>query len=373
MIAWRRAWFGLAALLAAACAADPAPTPAPDCGSDASAGVHVPAADVICDKLSSYHLFAGPMAELRPADALVPYDLATPLFTDYALKYRMVYVPQGQKATISPDGVLEFPVGSMLVKTFAIARDLRQPEGERRIYETRLLIHRAEGWDVLPYIWNEQQTDATYAPIGATVAVEWTHYDGTPRHTDYGIPNRNQCKECHGYTAAGTRRKVLIPVGPKVKHLNKTYSYDSGSANQLEHWQELGILAGVTDTTAMPALADFANYALPLTDRVRAYLDANCAHCHNPEGAAAASGLLLAAEISDPLALGICKVPIRSIGDNSEFDIKPGEPDASGLINRITVTAGPDIMPRLGRTVVHAEAVEALRTWIATMSGSCTD
>jgi hypothetical protein len=36
------------------------------------------------EKLSDYGLFTGKLADLVPAADLVPYDLNTPLFTDYA-------------------------------------------------------------------------------------------------------------------------------------------------------------------------------------------------------------------------------------------------------------------------------------------------
>ncbi|UPT66754.1 MAG: hypothetical protein M0D57_20360 [Sphingobacteriales bacterium JAD_PAG50586_3] len=46
------------------------------------------------EKLSEYNLFAGKMADLVPNEGLLPYDLNTPLFSDYAEKARFVFVPK---------------------------------------------------------------------------------------------------------------------------------------------------------------------------------------------------------------------------------------------------------------------------------------
>ncbi|MEM8754311.1 MAG: hypothetical protein AAGF90_15145, partial [Pseudomonadota bacterium] len=57
--------------------------------------------------LSAYGLFADPGAQ-KPAAGVVPYDLATPLFTDHAEKLRFVYAPG--PAEWSEDEAFEFPV-----------------------------------------------------------------------------------------------------------------------------------------------------------------------------------------------------------------------------------------------------------------------
>jgi len=51
------------------------------------------------ENLSEYNFFAGKMADLQPADGIVPYDLNTPLFTDYAVKARFIKLPAGKKCT----------------------------------------------------------------------------------------------------------------------------------------------------------------------------------------------------------------------------------------------------------------------------------
>jgi hypothetical protein len=111
-----------------------------------------------------------------------------------------------------------------------------------------------------------------------------------------------------------------------------------------------------------------------LDHRARSYLDVNCGHCHSATGAADTSGLFLnAAEVS-LRRLGACKPPIaagRGTGGR-QVSIAPGEPDASILIFRVDATDPGIMMPELGRTTVHVEGVELLRSWVASLPGDCT-
>src|SRR5207244_1098077 len=108
----------------------------------------------------AYGLFLGSGQTQEPAPGVIPYDINTPLFSDYATKYRFVRLPPGTQATYHDSEVFEFPVGTILVKTFAYLHDLTEPAQGGRLVETRLLIHRPDGWIGLPYVWNDDQTEA---------------------------------------------------------------------------------------------------------------------------------------------------------------------------------------------------------------------
>src|SRR5262249_23502953 len=143
----------------------------------------------------------------------------------------------------------------------------------------------------LPFIWNAAQTDATLQITGDTPSLSWIAADGTPVTTTYLIPDVNQCKSCH---ADGTGANMGT-IGPQARHLNRGYAYADGSDNQLAHWSKLGILDGApaspSDAPRTPPYDD--PNAGTLEARARGYLDVNCAHCHNPSGRAATSGLYL--------------------------------------------------------------------------------
>ena len=232
-------------------------------------------------------LFAGNGATQEPADGVIPYDLNSPLFSDYTAKYRFVKLPPGTSAKYSADEAFDFPVGTVIAKTFAYPVDVRKPELGQRLLETRILRHEAEGWVGLPYVWNAEQTEATLDVAGSTIDVSWIHTDGSERKNNYIIPNANQCKGCHkqGETMTPDR-----PQGPALEsrfRLRRT-----ARENQLAHWTRTGALTGAPTPDAAPRLAVWDDpHSGTLDARSRAWLEVNCAHCHNPTGPARNSGL----------------------------------------------------------------------------------
>jgi len=276
-----------------------------------------------------------------PAPGVTPYRLNMPLFSDGATKLRYVYVPGSAQVRIGDQGLLQFPVGSALIKTFAFG----EGDAMHKI-ETRVLLHRADGWIALPYVWNEEQTEATLALAGKRVAAT------TPWGEDisYRVPNKNQCKECHGLQGAVT------PIGPKTRNL---------SAQWLKAF--LGSVPKGSDTMPRWEDRDSADTAAA----ARAYLDVNCAHCHRPGATASNSGLDLRWETQDPHALGIDKRPVAA-GRGSGglmFDIVPGDPEASILAYRMRSAEPGVAMPELGKATVHEEGVALVERWIAGMPG----
>lgn len=297
--------------------------------------------------LSDYGLFAD-LPHRTPAARVTPYHLNTPLFSDYAEKERYLYVPAGAKAGYDPDTVLDLPVGSALVKTFGY-----QQNGAFRPLETRLLLHRASGWVAIPYVWNADGTDAVLARAGTRIPVTFTDPAGKPRTISYKVPNQNQCKECHALAGS------ITPIGPKARNLN--------DGSQLQAL----VAAGLLDRTPAdaPRLARWDDQAPPLPARATAYLEVNCGHCHNPEGAASNSGLFLDRPDRDAVARGLLKHPVaagRGSG-NREYDIDPGHPDNSILLFRMASTEPGIAMPELGRSTAHDEAIALLTRWIAGM------
>ena len=295
--------------------------------------------------LSEYGFFldgAGRVPDAR----VIPYQLNTPLWSDGADKLRYIFLPEGAQMVADEEGgLLDLPVGSAIIKTFAFG----QGEDQRYI-ETRLLLHRADGWLALPYKWNEEQTEAKLALVGARM--ELTRPDGET--ISYQIPNKNQCKNCHQLN------DVVTPIGPKARNLSKAWLEAQVSANRIAalpdthdsvpHWDQR---AQVSDAEAL----------------ARGYLDVNCAHCHQPGGSASNSGLDLRWEQDDPYAIGIRKPPVaagRGAGGH-KVSIAPGDPDASILAFRMSSTEPGVAMPELGRSTNDEEGIAAIRAWIEGM------
>lgn len=340
------------------------------------------------ERLSEWHLLEQRDGKLAPNDGVTPYDLSSPLFSDYAHKFRTVLLPPGTSIRYGEDA-FEFPVGSVISKTFyypraaavakgsiGVRKDLVQTTPaaldlqQVRLLETRLLINTSAGWVALPYVWNAEQTEATLALAGDTLSLELVS-DAGRQSFAYLVPDTNQCAGCH---ALEHHSQKIEPIGVRARHLNKTFHYGEAAENQLAHWQKLGLLSGAPDPAQAPRNARWDDPADgDLEARARAYLDVNCGHCHRPRGAASTSGLLLHAQETDRVHLGECKIPIatgRGSGD-ALFDIVPGTPDASILLHRMLSTEADVAMPELGRALVHAEGAALIRDWIASLAGGC--
>ena len=289
--------------------------------------------------LSEFGFFTDGAAQ-RPAAGVTPYRLNTPLWSDGSDKLRFVYLPAGAKARAQGEGLLDLPVGAALIKTFKFGNQL---------IETRVLLHRADGWLALPYQWNASQTEARLVLAGARVPVT------TPAGVtiSYAIPNKNQCKECHALSGAVT------PIGPKARNLAASWLTALHRAKRLD---------AVPVVARRVPLWEARNTA-PLADAARGYLDVNCAHCHNPKASASNSGLDLRWEQSDPISLGIGKRPVaagRGSG-NLDFDIVPGDPDHSILLYRMGSLEGGISMPEVGRSSLDPDGLDIVTRWVREM------
>ncbi|WP_169567471.1 SO2930 family diheme c-type cytochrome [Sneathiella limimaris] len=315
--------------------------------------------------LSEYGLFQDAGAR-NQAEGLVLYELNNPLFTDYALKIRYLYIPkESGPATYQEDGVLEFPVGTVLVKTFAYPASFEQPDADIRYIETRLLIHKRDGWKAYPYVWNEEQTEARLKVAGKRLEIPVVWADGKSDIINYAVPNMNQCKGCHV-----NADKAFTPIGPKVRNLNRQAK--GKSENQLELLRQAGYLKGGPENleesprVPEPFNPDDGN----LQARARAYLDGNCAHCHSPGHPADTSGLYLNYEENREVHWGVNKPPVaagRGAG-GLLVDIHPGAPEKSILLFRMDSTDPGIMMPELGRSTIDQEGVELIRKFIAEMN-----
>jgi uncharacterized repeat protein (TIGR03806 family) len=298
-----------------------------------------------------------------PAAGVIPYDVNAALFMDDASKHRYVRVPDGMTIGYRDDGVWEFPEGTALVKSFGYLADMRDPSLGERLLETRLLVLEGGEWVSYIYRWNDAQTEATRVRGGARVPVTWIDEDGAMQSLTYRVPNEAQCEGCHG------DQDPVHPLGPKTAQLDRLHDYGALPVNQIDHFASLGLL-----DRAPPPEADRVRFPEPFGDdpdldrRARAYLDANCAHCHRDGGSAESSGFWLGAHITDPIALGVCRRPVAfNAPPEYAYDIVPGEPDRSIIVYRMESTE-PDVkMPELPSQLSDDDGVALIRAWIAAM------
>jgi uncharacterized repeat protein (TIGR03806 family) len=315
-------------------------------------------------KLSEYQFFTGNLADLSPATNVFPYEVNAPLFSDYAEKARFIFLPENTKMTYRDSAAFDFPLGAVIIKNFYYPHDFSRPEKGRRILETRLLLKEEKGWKALEYIWNDEQNDALLEVAGGTFPVSWLDKEGKKQEIQYVAPNLNQCKGCHSYDGK------FVPIGITARQLNRV----ENAENQLLRWQKAGRLSLPENFNpdSAPRLADYriANHqSTNHQSAARAYLDANCGHCHNAHGPASTSGMFLDIFENNSERLGVNKTPVaagRGSGDR-RFGIVPGKPSESILVFRMESDDPGIRMPELGRQLAHKEGLELIKAWIKEM------
>lgn len=378
------------------------------CNATVPAGqVNFGAAAVNCPTLDQYKLFEDaqdPRSE--PRGGGVPFVLNTKLFSDYSVKYRVLYLPPGTRGTYraaeTANATLDFPAGTIIAKTFAFANE---GNGSENVVETRLLIKRTSAngktrWDGLTYIWGIEngQRVARLALKGGTAAVNWdyTDVDSGARYTgsapSYSIPHANQCLSCHSNE---DKEPGSSPIGTKVRMLNRAYEsespFDTGQAgheiagqNQLKYLCDKGLIADCPNLVVTNGIANVERVPIfnkpgdagfaPGSDedieaRARAYLEVNCQHCHNDRGFAANTGMYLDYFRKVDNSYGICKRPTATGQEGSggrTFDIHPGDDTDSIMVFRIgpEATTPAARMPPIARSVVHVEGHALVQQWI---------
>lgn len=277
------------------------------------------------------------MANLIPAKGVNLLELSSTLFTDYAEKQRLIRLPKGQKLVIKGNGLPEFPEGTVLAKTFYYLKDKSDPASGRQILETRILLLKNGIWNAGTYQWNAAQTRAVYISASASVKVNWRTEDGTIRKIAYHIPGQQECVSCH------RSNDQVIPIGPKAMNLNRNVMRNGQEINQLTDLQHRNLLSFTVSPSAIPALPFAADTTLSLERRARAYLEINCAHCHNPNGLAYRKPLMLNYQI-----------PISKTGISFEKNNITSRMETLGYLH----------MPKLGTTVLDEKGVKLIKDYL---------
>ena len=286
--------------------------------------------------LSDMGIFTGALSNLTPAARVQLYEINSTLFTDYAKKQRLVRLPNGQKMEYNnSDQLPNFPDNTLIAKTFYYNLDESNPDAGTKIIETRVFIKVNGVWLPGTYVWNEAQTEGTFTENGSIEDVDYIDINGVARNINYVIPAQADCFTCHN------NNNVTLPIGMKLRSMNFTPS--NGNMNQLEHFGSLGILDGVTPSD-ISLLPDWTDASLDILDRGRAYIDINCAHCHQPGGEVTNFDL---------------DFRLETIFEDTGIYANRGEIEERTQSNLATYR-----MPQIGRSIVHDEAVAMLLEYL---------
>lgn len=285
----------------------------------------------------------------KGSSGMIPFDVNAALWSDGATKKRWLALPDSTAIDVDSDGDFQFPAGSVLRKNFYLSD---------QIIETRLLAYHTDGdWAGYSYQWDDTQSDATLVTAGAEKMF------GTQQ---WIYPSGADCMRCHSPVAGRS-------LGPEIAQLNRDFSFESGkTANQLFTYASIDLLgAALSETPAqLPKMATPAETTASLAARARAYLHANCSHCHRPDGPGRGSADFRY-DVSLALA-GMCNAdPVAGdLGVTGAKLVVPGN-SALSLVSLRMHAVSSARMPPLASSLVDASGTELIDAWINSLS-SCT-
>lgn len=282
--------------------------------------------------LAQTGLFAsGSSGEL--AAGVVPYTPRYVLWADGAEKERWFYLPEGTQIDTSDMDHWTFPVGTKAWKLFSL-------DGKK--LETRLLWKTEQGWFRMGFAWNDDETEATAVPSGASDV----------RGTMHDVPNRTQCNECH----TGQPDRLLGISAIQLSH--------DGAGMTLASLIADGKLSDPpADDFALPDAPDW---------NALGYMHANCGHCHNPRSDKYDRvDLDLWLRVDQLGAVSSTESYKTTVGQMLTEDattlslrIAPGDSDMSGVIARMELRGEDKAMPPIASEQVDSDGVNTVRAFI---------
>lgn len=330
-------------------------------------------------KLSETGLFRS-VEKNEPAESLIPYELNVPFWSDFAVKERFVALPKEGAVTFHEREKWEFPVGTVLVKTFWMHHDRVRMEQPRRL-ETRLMVHAPEGWAGYTYVYDEEGKDAILLGDGMVRPIEVETAEGKVSQPYY-FPSRDDCMTCH------TKAEGFV-LGLNTRQMNRTLRCGEEAANQVELWSKLGAFKEPPkqDVKQLDAFPDwgFGNWdrsgrhpsgsapkSPPKGEKevlARAWLEVNCVSCHQPNGIAAGNR-----DFRFQTPLEKLNVVDQQPGQKRRLPsswrlVKPGHPEKSDLFWRISLR-GERQMPPLATRLSDEDAIQIMKEWIERLPAS---
>ncbi|MCI0360364.1 MAG: PQQ-dependent sugar dehydrogenase [Planctomycetaceae bacterium] len=320
-------------------------------------------------KLSQTGLFAS-VEQHTPAAGVVPFTVSSRQWQDGATAEYLIALPGDSSVTLHASGKpvpglvywhnfrMHFPKDAVLLRTLSL--------GNRRV-ETQLLHFEGADWRAYTFAWRDDQTDADLVPADGS---EKELMDGQQQRV-WQFYSRSQCMSCHS-----NQSEYALAFLPE--QLNRP---GLGGENQLVALTEAGIIRRAGGDGAPLPLLDTASAAKerrianpadesePLEARARAYLHANCGHCHSDHGGGTVPlRLQFPTPVAEMKAVGVR--PTR--GDFAlpdAFIVKPGDPYASTLYFRMA-KFGRDRMPHLGSERPDEAGLKIIERWIESMAAS---
>jgi len=308
---------------------------------------------------------------MTPVSSLIPYMPNTPLWSDGALKTRYFSVPNTGGVVTASEQIAfvstnswTFPAGTVFVKTFELNTDTTNPNVRHRL-ETRLLVRDINGAVYgVTYKWRADNSDADLLSSSLIENIQITNATGISTQMWY-YPSPADCLTCHTPAA-----NYVLGVSSRQLNGSLTYPGSGVTDNQLRTLNQLGLFSPAFDEasiTNFEKLSALTNLTASLEERVRSYLDANCAQCHRPGG----TGITFDARYDTPLnGQSITNFPASfSLGYDRACIVKAQDIWRSMIYERMNTTNPATKMPPLARNLIDTNAVAVITAWINSLPG----
>ena len=313
-------------------------------------------------RLSDTGLFSN-LQLLEPTPGIIEFDVNAPLWSDNAVKMRWIALPGTQDITFNSTDAYSFPTGTALIKHF----ELPISSNQNRRLETRVMFRHNQGWAGYTYKWNSSGTDADLllASLEETYSVEDSSSPVGTRAQTWYYPSSADCLSCHTSESG----RVL---GVRTRQLNRNFDYPTTSDNQLRTWNHIGLFSqDIGNHQNYDIYPQYHDGSKSLESRSRAYMAANCSHCHRP-GIPRADAIDLRYGTALPDTHLIDQPPsFGDLGISGARRITSGNKTLSILWERLRRFDG-NRMPPLGTNLADRQTIDLLGQWIDSLGSDNT-
>lgn len=307
------------------------------------------------------------VAGFIPSPGVYPYEVEMPHWDHGAVVRRWVGFPGDGRARVA-DRAATFPANAVLVKTlFWPASDASHGSEPGTPLETQLMHYDGQHWNAYVYAWDAAGKDARLVKAdGQTIRAD--HPDSvlaeltaeqSPKAWHYEA--RANCLRCHNSWSG-------YALGWNNLQLQGTVRADEKVQASWDRLQQLELT-----NQARSRRSSQGEKMSDLEYRARAYLHANCGHCHRENAGAMVQSLMY---FEKPLVQAslIDQSTLRGdFGVTNATVIKPGDPFQSILYVRMAKT-GAGQMPHLGtHGALDIEGLKLMFDWIRSMGDDHAD
>ena len=193
-----------------------------------------------------------------------------------------------------------------------------------------------------------------------TLKIVDAHAVGGHREQTWRFASRAECQRCHNRWSGSALG--FIPA-----QLNKDHDYGGTIASQLDTLTHIKLVETPAATEKQPRLANSRDVLADHESRARAYLHANCAHCHRQHaGGAVLSQMNFDVALDKSNMLGV-RPSQGTFGIHAAQVIAPSDPFRSVLLYRMSKLGGGR-MPHIGSNEIDREGIALIHDWIRQLS-----